>query len=223
MLFSIMNEPRITTENLFDIISKELNHKTFLKHFPPGILFQGAYDDEKNLGKLILALALEYYEIQLLSEKYANEYDIRKTTEFLGDWENTVGLPSDCFNLVNKSLNARRVFVEEMFGNFKGAQTIQDFEDILERLKNAGIIGDFQVIVQQNGVNEFPMSFPLIFSGDLKTLSHTVIVILDATEDDYYFPYEFPLPFSEGTSIFVKCLFEILVPANVNVQIKLSS
>lgn len=208
------------TEDLFKPLTEEENFRLLNKHIPDGRFLEGAQRTETNLGKLIYALALEYYRIQVLTKKYSEELDVRKTVELITDWEKSVGLPVGNLTTTNKSLEERRKLVEGFLGNFGGVQTAQDFVDVAAFF---GINCTVRPAIQHS---TFPLVFPIVFMGSRKEATHTIIVETDEDIQQSFFggdDFVFPIPFTISISSFLQDLFNLLAPANVRVYIKFYS
>jgi uncharacterized protein YmfQ (DUF2313 family) len=204
-------------ETLFEPISKEDNFFLLASHIPSGKLTEGAFYKDTNLGKLIAGLALEYWKIQILNKKYSIQTDINQTIDLIEEWEKSVGLPNDCFPKGSDSLDFRRKLTEQVFSNFGGVQTTEDFQRV------ADFFG-YSVIVKKTDFARFPLIFPIIFVGTEEEISHTIWVeiISGPDEEEPFFggdDFKFPLPFGLLKKSFLQCLFDLLAPANVLVYI----
>jgi hypothetical protein len=183
-----------TKKTLLRPITKEDNHFLLASHLPQGNYLVTAFSKDYNLGKLVYALCLEYYRIQVLTEIYSLEFDINSTERLLEEWEKSVGIPSDCIPIYGKTIEERRKQLEGVFGNFKGVQTADDFERVC-------LIFGFEVDVTPGpGVHEMTVNVTNIPPG-------------------VYFPLTFPIQFAGGGITFLQCLLDSLAPANVEVII----
>ena len=201
----------MTNINLFNPGTEEDHAFMLAKHLPTGKTWQAVFDGDKNLGKLIKGLAVEYYRLSVLIKKIETEMDINQTEELITDWEKSVGIPNDCFS-TNTSIENRRLQVRETFSNFGGVQTAADF------VRVAALFG-FNVSVTPGAARgAFPLIFPILFMGNEKSMRHTIVVkFLDPIISDDVFPLVFPIVFQPDHESFLRCLFEILAPANVQI------
>lgn len=194
--------------------SKENNAFLLASHLPQGRLWEGGFDSTTNLGRLISALSIEFYRLSILAGKYVTEMDINQTSELLIEWEQSVGIPNSYFSSEGETIERRRAQVEQLFSNFGGVQTGNDL------VRVALFFGfDIQVwagVDYAGGSVTFPLTFPLIFTSDLRTITHTIYIdILDAGMGGVFFPLKFPIQFSVGGETFLRLIFEVLIPANV--------
>lgn len=196
---------------LFNPYSINDNAIMLAGHLPKGRVWSSGFDNNSNLGKLIRGLGVEFYRLEVLTKKISDEIDVNFADELLPDWEASVGIPDDCF-VTNTTVAERRKQVLAKLGNFGGVQKAEDFIRV-------GELFGFDVrIIQGNNPGLFPMSFPFTFFENSRSATHTIFVEIIAYEQsDVDFPLSFPLPFSSGGSTFLKCIFEVLAQANVNV------
>lgn len=183
-------------------------------HIPIGRAWSRSFDPSSNLGKLIRGLGVEFYRLQVLTQKISSEINLNVANELLIEWEKSVGIPDECFS-TNVTIEERRNQALLKLGNFGGVQKSSDFVSV------ASIFG-FDVRVLTGSIRgTFPIEFPLIFFDSTKSARHTIIIeILNAVESDTFFPLPFPIPFSSGGTTFLQCIFDVLAPANVNIIIK---
>lgn len=226
-----MNDSQIVTEDIFKPISEQINYDLLLRHLPPGNLLKAAYNPDKNLGKLIAALAIEFLKIQFFVKKYTEETYIRDTIDLLEEWERSLGIPSECFPTTDLTIAERRIVTELMFGKFQGVRSDEEI-DLYREFNGAQTLADFERIaelfgyhieieIEDKDINQFPAEFPIEFTEDLNDIVHRIYIYIDESlTEDIYFPLEFPIEFTRGTSKFLKCLFEIIAPAHVQVIIR---
>jgi len=198
--------------NRFDI-SKEDSAFLLASHLPKGRVWEGGFDSSKNFGMLVGAMAVEYYRLTVLCETLSNELNIRKTTDLLPEWEKSVAIPNDYFSNT-ESIERRRAQIEQLFSNFGGVQTADD-------LVRVALFFGFDITVTAGSDFDetpevFPLTFPLPFSKSRRETGHTIYVhIIGQVLEGTVFPLPFPIPFETQAEHFLRLIFEILIPANV--------
>lgn len=190
---------------LFNEHSKE-EHAMSLSHFMPnGRIFAKKWVSGSILFKYIMGLACELFRIEEQMNLISFEHDINVTTQFIDEWESAVGIPDACLSGTGPLENRRRdVLVKLAMMN---VTTAQDFIDLANEF---GVV----VTITPGAIpGAFPMVFPLVFFPTGKTARFTMIV--DFTTTLEVFPLTFPIPFGDGAIGIVKCLFNRIRPANV--------
>lgn len=201
--------------DLFNLGTQADQALMLARHMPTGKLWEAVFNNDKNLGKLVAGLAVEYYRLSVLIKKVETEMDINQINDLILEWEKSVGIPDDCFS-INTDLATRRLQVLGKFSNFSGVQKAEDFERV------AAIFG-FTVTVAPASVAFatpvlFPLGFPIIFFNSIKAVRHTIVVNYpDGGQSEVVFPLAFPIPFQTDATAFLRCIFEVLAPANVEV------
>lgn len=185
------------------------------KHMPTGKLWEAVFNGNKILGGLIIGLSFEYYRLSVLIKEVETEMDINKINDLILDWEKSVGIPGDCFS-TNTDIATRRLQVLQKFSNFGGVQKAEDFERVAE-------VFGFNVTVEPASIAFstpiiFPLGFPVAFFSSIKAVRHTIVVSYpDGGQNNIVFPLAFPIPFQVDATAFLRCVFESLAPANVDV------
>jgi hypothetical protein len=196
--------------NRFDI-SKEDSAFLLASHLPRGRVWEGGFDSTKNFGMLIFAMSVEYYRLTVLCEELSTELNIRKTNDLLIEWEKSVGIPNEYFNNT-ESIERRRAQIEQLISNFGGVQTADD-------LVRVALFFGYDITVQAgrdvDGTPQlFPLPFPIPFSKTAREIGHTIYVNI-VGDTGTTFPLPFPIPFATEAQKFLRLIFEILIPANV--------
>jgi uncharacterized protein YmfQ (DUF2313 family) len=195
---------------LFKALTSNDSAYMLAKHMPVGRAWASAFDPTTTIGKLIIGLAVEYYRLGILAEEISIDMDIDQTTQLLEDWEKSIGIPNSYFN-TGVSIADRRRNIRLLFSNFGGVQTKADF------IRVANTLGYDITILTGVEAGTFPLVYPLVFFSGEKAAKFTIVVTADLITGDSFFPLPFPLPFSLGGTTLIKTIFEVLVPANVNV------
>lgn len=178
------------------------------RHLPDGKAWENKFNTDSNLGKLLLGLASEYFRISLLIDNTLTEIDINRTTSLISEWQESVGIPCECFSADGDIEDQRRDVLLKLT-NFGGIQTAQDFVDLAALYGYTAIVTNGYI----NGI--FELQFPLRFFDSRKTAVHTIIVDLEERKE--VFALEFPIVFTSKVSGIIECLFTKLVPANCQI------
>jgi len=193
--------------NQFTPLPIERQGQKISEFLPVGKAWDSATDDDKNLGKLLQALGMELYRLEVAIELLSIELDINRTNQLIKDWEISVGIPDSCFDGAG-DLESRSQAVLTKIQNVR-LQTAGDFENL------ALTFG--QVVKVTGGAEHgvFPLLFPIMFFPTAKAARFTMIV--DSESNRSVFPLPFPLQFSAGVNGVIECLFTKLKPANCNI------
>lgn len=196
---------------LFNPINIDDQAAMLAYHLPIGRVWSAAFDPDSNLGKLIRGLGIEFYRLEVLTQKISVEMDINQINELILEWEKSVGIPDTCFS-INTDLEARRLQVLQKFSNFGGVQKASDF------VRVAAVFGFNISVTPATPDYLFPLEFPILFFADVRAVTHTILVaFIDNPSGETFFPLDFPLPFQTGAQAFLQCIFNVLAPANVQV------
>lgn len=178
------------------------------RHLPDGKIWENKYNLESNLGKLLLGLASEYFRLSLLIEEVLTETDINQSVQLIEEWQESVGIPDQCFN-EGGTLEEQRRNILLKFNNFGGIQTAEDFENL------ATLLGFTASVNNGNHNGIFTLGFPIRFFDSRKSAVHTIIVDLEERRE--VFPLSFALPFTSQVTGIIECLFRRLAPANCQI------
>ena len=202
----------MSSSNLATLDSLSIYDQFYLlaSHLPQGRFWENCFNEDSNLGKLTKALSMEYYRLGLLTEDIAYDFDIRQVNDYILKWENSVGIPQECFSR-NRTIEQRRLNIEGLFSNIGGVQINEDFVRV--GLLYGYVIEVYSLI----DLNGFDMMFPIILMETEKEAKNTIVINLSGTagltED---FPIEFPIPFFTIGLKFLNCVFSLIKPANVD-------
>lgn len=201
----------MTNLDLFNPANIDDQAQMLANHLSVGRVWSSAFDPDSNLGKLIKGLAIEFYRLEVLTQKISVEMDINKTNDLILEWEKSVGLPDDCFS-TNINIETRRLQVLQKFSNFGGVQKASDF------VRVAAVFGFTVSVTPASLKYPFPLPFPIMFFGSDRDITHTILVaFVGQTSVDEPFPLPFPYTFGSGSRGFLQCIFDKLAPANVRI------
>lgn len=178
------------------------------KHMPDGRAWANKRNPASNMGKMVFALSVEFFRMELLLDNILTEMDVRQTSDLLLEWEESVGIPDPCFG-VFETLEERRQAVINKLSNYAGVQTLADFQRVIDLF---GVTG---TIVNGNSVGVFPLRFPIRFFTNRSDAVHTLIVDLAQRRETFPFSEFFPIPFTSVINDVIICVLNTLKPANV--------
>jgi len=179
-----------------------------LSHFlPNGRVFAKKFTYGSNLFQFVMGLACELYRVEEKMNMIAFEHDINETTQFINEWESAVGIPNDCLTS-SGTLEERRTAILVMLSKMN-VTTVQDFIDLADEF------GVTVTIAAGADVGLFPLPFPFIFFSTPKEARFTMVIDFPTTLE--VFPLTFPIPFGDGIIGVIKCLFNHVKPANVQI------
>lgn len=78
------------------------------KVFPRGKAWERIFESDSVLSKLSNSYAMELEKIDLRAKTLIKEVDPRTTLELLTDWERLLGLPDECDNTEDQTVQERR-------------------------------------------------------------------------------------------------------------------
>ena len=154
-----------------------------------------------------MGLACELFRVEEQMNLISFEHDINVTTQFIDEWESAVGIPDACLSGAGTLEDRRRDILVKLAK--MNVTTAQDFIDL------AAEFGIVVTIIPGAIAGTFPMIFPLMFFPSGKAARFTMIVDFPAALE--VFPLTFPIPFGDGIIGVIKCLFNRVRPANVQI------
>jgi len=178
--------------------------------FPVGRLFKAVNIDGSNIRKLLTGLALEIARIEeKISKEVYEAYFINEGQDgLLEEWESYLGIPDDCFSIINKTRDER---IEQVLVKMSMSTVVteQDFIDL------AAIFGYTVQVLSGIELGAFPLILPFVL-GTPKSLRFTMMIRLPSSlAPTSVFPLTLPFTLSSGGSSVIECLFNKLKPANV--------
>lgn len=179
---------------------------------PDGRVWNSKWFQSRVLGRLVLALAAE---INRLFARISNfvliELDPLKTRQLILEWEESVGIPDDCFDR-SPSLIERRRRVNQKLTNFGELITAPQIVALLADFgENIALVPGSESIGFDLGFGNAPYT-----TQELKEIRHTLVVRVES--DAPTFTLSFPIQFGTEQSNLIQCLLERVIPANVALQ-----
>lgn len=184
-------------ENQVDILAQYLRNDE---------LHEAKNKQDSNLRKILTGLAYEFLRERDLIDKVQKEFDPNNTTDFINEWEKSVGIPDGCLTKSGSLEERRKNILLKLVGS--NVSTKEQFEKIAE------ILG-FTITVEAGGDSShcvFPMTFPIIFTDS--TLPFWIIININLTYSQDTFTFTFPITFTENKYLILECFLEKLKPSN---------
>lgn len=171
-----------------------------------------------NLNKLLRGFAPTFWRIDEILERYVQQNVPTETEDYLAEWEDALGLPDVCIPLETETAKRQRN-IEIKLAQLAGVQTKEDFEYLaslfgLTVSVNAGID---HVSVADGGYGLFTPVFDVPADFATVAVARRTIVVVETLPAATLFPYSFPLPFSTGEQLQMRCLFSKLKPAHCQI------
>lgn len=213
------------TVEIFTRHTLEQHTDALASHLPSGEIFSAAWSNESVMRLFLRGLSVAHLDLESMIVLFSTELDIANTTYLLEPWEKTLGIPDDCFTIVGKTLEERRMQVLIKMASL-GVQTAADFVAL------AALFG-VTITVEQGDDNTQGWT-----GGSGLEERNTIIIVYDTQQGDAFFtsPYPNPpgtqafdgLPFHAAASVSafagfrfgstgvrsMECLFQKLRPAN---------
>lgn len=179
-------------------------------YFPQGKLWTAKNIKDTIFEKLLLGLAEVLRDTDILIEDLKEQFFPQNTTDFIEEWEATVGIPDSCLKVAS-NIETRRINVLGKLASL-GAVTEEHWINI------ATVMGLEITIEAFSDVAVFPDTFPILLSGTPEEdIFITLITIAGGDSDVNVFPYTLPLTFEEDIATNFKCIINSIKPAHVNV------
>lgn len=206
--------------NLFSLKTIEQITESISRYLPSDRLFQSKFNKQKNLYMFLNGIAAEFKRANDLLREYNIQYYPDQTIDFIDEWEQTLGLPDNCFTQTITELNTfpftlpfeigsnsvinntsiverRRNILIKLAG--MNLQTDTDFEN------TAALLG---ITVNVVGGADEVVSPPIL---PIKKARFTIVVLMQSNTT---FPLTFPIVFGTNEFSILECVFRKAKPAN---------
>ncbi|MCK5602310.1 DUF2313 domain-containing protein [Candidatus Pacearchaeota archaeon] len=178
-------------------------------YVPTGDLWASKWIGENVFYKLLSGLSLIILEADTLLTQFQDEFYPNGTTEFLSEWEALLGIPDGCIEVAGS--------IEQRQSNVLGALAALGAVTHDDWINLAKVMGFDITIEYLNTGNTFPLTLPYTV-GDSKYIKNTIkIVFQDLELAGSEFPLTLPYTLSEDLKAGVKCIFERIKPAHVQI------
>lgn len=179
---------------------------------PDGRVWQSKYIGGSNMRALVSGAAMPFNIAEQKVEELATEFDINQTTALLSEWEESVGLPDECFADLG-SIAERRAAIIERFRRIP-VVTLAEMQSAVDALfPDAGIElyagGDYY---------GFELDFEYSFFG---AANEKFVIVAKVQSQVPFFEYDLEITLTGAINVdeFV-CYMNKIIPANVYLQIE---
>lgn len=181
--------------------TKEQHATALASYLPSGPLWAAKNIKGTKFRQLLRGHACELVNAEGYLKELQDDFIPDTTVKFIEEWEDTLGIPDDCFLATGDTDERRR--------------------DILIKLASLGVqtAAQFVALAAQFGIDvtvESGKAADLPFGASDKEQRFTIVVTF-TVEAANQFPFDFPIVFGDDTIAIVECLFSKLKPANCNV------
>jgi uncharacterized protein YmfQ (DUF2313 family) len=197
------------------LLSIEQHVAALAANLPSGRVWVPKMLRGSNLNGLLRGLAPTFERIDAALQRFVAQSIPTTTEDYLAEWEAALGIPDPCVPLETDTAKRQRN-IEIKLAIMGGVQTKADFEFLASLFGlvvsvNAGI--DHVSIADGGYGTQTPV---LDIPADFATLAvaRASIVVVETLPDNVLFPYDFPIPFTTGEQLQLRCLFETLKQAN---------
>ena len=195
------------------IKTRDLIHQTnvLAAFLPNDRLFEAKHVPDTVLRTILRIICREFYRSCLYIENIIDNFLPSKTSLFIRNWENSVGIPDDCFD-GRGDLETRRLHILCKL-IYMNATTLEDFVSIAEKL-------GYRIEVIPGGASgNFPYTFPMVFYESVKIAKFTMFVKVYGIKPNF-FPLSFPIVFKTVRADLLECVLNKIKPANVNLIVE---
>ncbi|MGD9276260.1 MAG: DUF2313 domain-containing protein [Candidatus Pacearchaeota archaeon] len=202
--------PQQTT---FIVNTDEQITQSLADYLPNDDIFRSKNIQGSNLRSLLQAFSSEFMRVEAKIKELADEHYLPYTYNLIDEWERQLGIPDECFNPKNKSIEERRQYAIAKFALMNLTST----PDFIALADFFGV--RIEILNGYQHSNFFPFTFPIYFFGSIKEAKFTMIVhFLDINRPSNVFPLTFPITFGEETlANLILCIFNKLKPAPVKI------
>lgn len=184
-------------------------------NLPSGRVWVPKFARGSNLNGLLRGIAPTFRQIDDFLQRYVAENPPTASETYLAEWEAALGIPDPCIPLAT-DVATRQRNVEIKLAVLSGVQTKADFEFVgqlfgLTIEVNPGI--EHVAVVDGGLGTKLPV---LDIPADIASVdeARATIVVVETLPAVTQFDYDWPVQFSTGEQIQMRCLLETLKPAH---------
>ncbi len=191
--------PKLTVEEQTNILARYL---------PNDRIYIGKYIEDNPMRKILIGLAAVWLDYREILDLLFDEWDPQNTSIFLDEWEKSVGIPDDCFDIAATD-DERRVNILLKLTSLN-ATTAKQFEAV------AAILGITVTVTSGLAFSTLPLILPFLLLS-AEEAAYTIVVTLDASLEPEGFPLTLPFTLTSPFPDILECLFNKLKPVNTQI------
>lgn len=181
------------------------------RYLPNDKLLVGKYLADNPLRRILLGLATVWLDQRDLINLVFDEWNPQTTSIFLEEWEDTLGIPDDCFDVADTTEERRKNILLKLTGI--NTTTAEQFEAL------ATILGVTANVKSGFEESVIPQTIPFIILDD-DEVGYTIVAELDSEPSPATIPQIIPFIIQENITTILECLFNKLKPANTQMIVK---
>lgn len=203
------------TKAIFKAPNTEGTANELASHMPDGQVWEAKYIDGTNMRGLVYGASNPINKTEQLIEILSEEFDINQTTLLIDEWENSVGLPDECFGVVTDIGTRRQLVLDRI----KKSPFVTLAE--LQSFVNAFLDGIDVTLYPGKPYFSLPYRLPQHLIGDV---NKRFILVAEVDRGGESLPYKLPQHLVRGIDEDrIRCLLEKVIPANVYLIIETRS
>jgi uncharacterized protein YmfQ (DUF2313 family) len=185
-------------------------------YLPSGKAWNSKNISGSNMRNLASGFCEEYRRSDLSLYNFKQEMMPDTTDEYIGRWEQAVGIPCDCFQVAG-DLATRRLNVQRKL-SLLGLQTSSDFENFAASMGLA-IKARSGIDHVSTGDGGYGTELPAIdIPSEFATVKEArFTIVITSLVSPAAFDYDFDFPFGNSEQLIMECVFRHAKPGNCNI------
>jgi len=192
------------TQAIFNAPTLNEEARLLADHLPEGRAWSRKHREGSNIYGLIRSCARDFLIVQERIEALSREFHIPLSVDLLPEWEESVGIPDDCFQRLETLAERREAVIQRL--RKVPIVTREEYRALLEDLTGLEIR-----VIPGAEIEVFPLEFPITFSATNARFK----LYIEFPEKRKGFVYDFPIPFGGFRSDLAECVLRRISPANI--------
>lgn len=178
------------------------------RYLPNDRLWVGKYLEDNPLRRILLGLATVWLDQRELINLLFDEWLPSTTNIYLDEWEKSIGIPDDCFDVAVTEEERRQNILLKLTGI--NTTTKEQFETV------ADILGLTVTVTSGLPFSTFPLTLPFLLLS-AEEAAFTIVVTLDSSLEPQGLPLVLPFILTSQFPTILECVFNKLKPANTQI------